>query len=360
VLTGKPSKAKDFRGVGCSMGRMYINVAYRQVKMPGHPLARKSGTVMVHRLVLYQRIGPGEHSCHWCGKAVRWGLPLTDPAALVSDHVDGNPRNAEDYNLVPSCSECNTSRMKGLMLGRDEFYIPYRQGKHRAKSISCPRCGTAFVSRTNSIGMPYTKYCSKKCVSLAKSEWAKQTVHQRVPLNAIKEGELAVECKGQRYRARRENCAICGKQFLTRLHQAPNRGKLCSMECRHAYQSSLGDRVGRTCEHCGKTFTIHAHDERWHPYRFCSKSCAAKSAPAEHLQKLQSAAAESNAKRAIKDDELFIEVGTARKRKRAVRRICEFCNVEFLAKETEVNRGGGRFCSVSCKNLWFWRKRKAA
>lgn len=47
---------------------------YRWLTMQqGHPLAGGSGGLAEHRKVLYEKIGPGEHSCHWCGKSLGWG-----------------------------------------------------------------------------------------------------------------------------------------------------------------------------------------------------------------------------------------------------------------------------------------------
>lgn len=45
---------------------------YSVVQWPGHPLAT-NGSVREHRAVLFDKIGPGMHSCHWCAKPVTWG-----------------------------------------------------------------------------------------------------------------------------------------------------------------------------------------------------------------------------------------------------------------------------------------------
>jgi hypothetical protein len=78
---------------------------------PEHPLARKSGQVLVHRKVLYDTIGPGEHPCHLCGRTVAWGLPRPD--RLDVDHLDGNRQNNELSNLAPACPPCNDRRRAG-------------------------------------------------------------------------------------------------------------------------------------------------------------------------------------------------------------------------------------------------------
>jgi hypothetical protein len=87
-----------------SKGRRYIG-AY----MPGHPVASRNGKVWMHRVVLYDAIGPGPHPCHWCAKPVEWGKGRGADALQV-DHLNGwGDDNAID-NLVPSCPACNTTR----------------------------------------------------------------------------------------------------------------------------------------------------------------------------------------------------------------------------------------------------------
>lgn len=77
----------------------------------GHPLANKHGLVYVHRMVLYDKIGPGPHKCRWCGATVRWVLGGLIKGALVADHLDWDATNNDPSNLVPSCNPCNASRL---------------------------------------------------------------------------------------------------------------------------------------------------------------------------------------------------------------------------------------------------------
>lgn len=77
---------------------------------PTHPLAFANGHVLVHRAVLYDAIGPGQHECHWCRTPVEWRKDGLAPGALVADHVDGDRQNNEPANLVPSCQPCNSAR----------------------------------------------------------------------------------------------------------------------------------------------------------------------------------------------------------------------------------------------------------
>lgn len=90
-----------------------INVqGYKIITVPGHPLANARGT-LEHRVVLYDAIGPGEHSCHWCGTLVTWDITTpADPRSLVVDHVDFDKLNNDPGNLVPACRGCNIARTR--------------------------------------------------------------------------------------------------------------------------------------------------------------------------------------------------------------------------------------------------------
>lgn len=78
---------------------------YRALTVHGHPLADKWGHVLEHRKVLYDKIGPGPHACHWCGCAVTWG-----GLSLTADHLDFDRANNAPSNLVPACNSCNVRR----------------------------------------------------------------------------------------------------------------------------------------------------------------------------------------------------------------------------------------------------------
>jgi len=79
--------------------------------LPEHPLGIGRRYVYVHRVVLYDKIGPGAHPCHWCDKSVFWDRQWPrDEDALVVDHVDRDVANNDPSNLVPSCGPCNAMR----------------------------------------------------------------------------------------------------------------------------------------------------------------------------------------------------------------------------------------------------------
>lgn len=83
--------------------------AYPLVRAKGHPLATSGHVAYLHRMILYDRIGPGTHPCHWCGTPVTWRAPL--PHTLEADHLDGNTANLHPANLVPACRPCNAGRV---------------------------------------------------------------------------------------------------------------------------------------------------------------------------------------------------------------------------------------------------------
>ncbi len=85
-------------------------LGYRVHCRPSHPLARAQGKVFEHRVVLFDRIGPGSHPCHWCGRRLDWEPPDDGAALLVADHLDGDGLNNQPENLVPSCIPCNATR----------------------------------------------------------------------------------------------------------------------------------------------------------------------------------------------------------------------------------------------------------
>jgi len=82
---------------------------YRVLYLPDHQLARAQGKVMEHRVVLFDAIGPGTHSCYWCGVPVSWER-ASGTKTLVADHLDGRRLNNRRQNLVPSCIPCNSRR----------------------------------------------------------------------------------------------------------------------------------------------------------------------------------------------------------------------------------------------------------
>ncbi|HEV7299245.1 MAG TPA: HNH endonuclease signature motif containing protein [Tepidisphaeraceae bacterium] len=84
---------------------------YLMLRRPSHPMVTRNGYAYAHRVVLFDRIGPGQHKCNWCPRIVTWAhrWPL-QPDSLTVDHVDSAKANNDDANLVPSCPSCNSRR----------------------------------------------------------------------------------------------------------------------------------------------------------------------------------------------------------------------------------------------------------
>lgn len=101
---GSVDKVSHRSGITASLGRRYIVRSAAH-----HPLADKYGRVYVHRQVLYDAIGPGPHSCHWCGTQIDW-KPKGAPGELQPDHLNNDGADNRLENLVPSCRRCNSTR----------------------------------------------------------------------------------------------------------------------------------------------------------------------------------------------------------------------------------------------------------
>lgn len=136
---------------------------YTKLYLPGHPLADGRGAVSEHRAVLYAKLGPGRHPCHWCGAMVVW-RPVgaaQEPGSLRTDHLDDDRRNNDPANLVASCNSCNIRRGRQDRITDGELFI-VRGGKRlRAEQRTCTLCGAPFLHRiaAHNPGL----YCSKSC-----------------------------------------------------------------------------------------------------------------------------------------------------------------------------------------------------
>ena len=104
TLRSKPSRGFSIEATGYK----------RLTGLHDHPLSTSGGVVSEHRKVLFDRIGPGPHECHWnemygCGRAsLEWGGLQGD--SLCVDHLDDDRTNNSPENLVPSCIACNLRR----------------------------------------------------------------------------------------------------------------------------------------------------------------------------------------------------------------------------------------------------------
>jgi len=168
----KTSRAGKFCSVGCYYALGAVGPRKATVKGPrmrtarDSPIAPPSGVVAISRLVLYEKIGPGPHRCHWCDAQVAWmaGGGPGSPGNLLVDHLDWDDQNDDPDNLVPSCNTCNSKRAapgkrQKIQPGEPTIQI----GKYRTRAIeaACPECGTTFLTLPSRPKI----YCSPKCAN---------------------------------------------------------------------------------------------------------------------------------------------------------------------------------------------------
>lgn len=122
-------------------------------------------TVYEHKLVLFEKLGGGDHPCHWCGRLLRW-VKGTAGDALVADHLDGDRRNNEPANLVPACNGCNTIRARSQFrpkIREDEAFVVHGEARTRAESLVCEECGVTFLADVARVKRGTAKVCSTSC-----------------------------------------------------------------------------------------------------------------------------------------------------------------------------------------------------
>lgn len=142
--------------------------ARRMLWCPQHPLATAHGYALEYRVLLYDRIGPGLHPCYWCQRLVHWTVRHgsgTSRNGLTVDHIDNNPHNNDDANLVPACQACNGVRSRAVH--DDELFITRRNGTRlRAESRICAVCHNPFLTyasdRRNNHGLTCSRSCARR------------------------------------------------------------------------------------------------------------------------------------------------------------------------------------------------------
>lgn len=147
-----------------------ITSRYRYVTVSSHPLRPEGGKLPEHRLVLYKKIGPGPHRCHWCGKPIAWDVPPSADGCIDTDHLDGDRLNNEPKNLVPSCHRCNIIRTHDRQFENKPFMISTTTGTRRSaarRTCQRPGCGKEFLAELALIAKNPERngrYCSRECL----------------------------------------------------------------------------------------------------------------------------------------------------------------------------------------------------
>lgn len=143
-------------------------IRHRMVRAKGHPIAPPSGIAAVSRIALYDKIGGGEHPCHWCGELVEWvvGVGVRDPRALLVDHVDHDATNDGPGNLVPSCNSCNAHRRShgdSPIIRPGEVVVFAGGNLRRGVDRNCEYCGATFVVAASDVRLGRGRFCSRSC-----------------------------------------------------------------------------------------------------------------------------------------------------------------------------------------------------
>jgi len=154
VWHASPSRLKRGTGKFCSISchikwQWQYNPPRPRAKKPGrylmiycfgHPLADSTGRLLEHRLVLFDKIGPGTHPCYWCRKKLTWEYGL-----LEVDHLNNHGRDNQPKNLVASCHRCNTRRHHPTLIRDGELFIIAGSRKLRAVKRLCEHCRQEFL-----------------------------------------------------------------------------------------------------------------------------------------------------------------------------------------------------------------------
>lgn len=144
----------------------------RSRRVYDHPIAPRSGIVPVARLVLYDKIGPGPHTCHWCGCEIDWrpNQGVGASGALISDHLNFDKDDNRPENLVASCNSCNCHRTRRGDRRRIEEGEPFLMvnspnGPVRTRAVEqeCAYCGAKFLALPASVRAGKARYCSYAC-----------------------------------------------------------------------------------------------------------------------------------------------------------------------------------------------------
>jgi hypothetical protein len=200
---------------------------------PGHPLANASGEVSEHDAVLYARIGPGPHPCHWCGKLVNWKQTVKKKmhGVLCCDHLSGVSTDNRDSNLAPSCFRCNISRSHPQNFGPADDWVQRGSQKLRYHMRICEGCNQEFKAANflKTSKDHAGRYCTIEC-------YRKSIM--------IPEGEpFMVRKDGFRTRAVKLQCPECDNEFLYPLTHINRKGrKFCSMACGARFYGKLRPR----------------------------------------------------------------------------------------------------------------------
>lgn len=137
---------------------------YKMTRIPGHPLTINRQPQPVHRYVLYDKIGPDPHPCHWCGKTVYWDK---NPK-LLTDYLDYDKQNNDPENLVPACMGCNAfrtpNRKRNPKVLDNELFVEEQGRRLRVVECVCAHCNKTFLRALSRIRKTGKIFCSPACM----------------------------------------------------------------------------------------------------------------------------------------------------------------------------------------------------
>lgn len=184
---------------------------------------------------------------------------------------------------------------------------------------SCLNCGKTLNNPRN------TKYCNQKCYI----EYMGKRSQKKVILNT---------------------CPACGKKFETKY----KKGKFCSKSCSSSVAGNTKKKVKKKCVQCGEEFTVPPSREK--TAKYCSVLCRnrATAVPRKtgYSGKCPTCGKEVyKAKSLIGDNqkEVYCSMkckGLGKRKRKIVQ--CLVCGESFETKLSEINRGGGKYCSNEC------------
>ena len=167
VNSAYDARKRKFCSRGCAARSQWKDEVWqgRRYRFVGrdHPLSNGNRCIQEQRAILWDRIGPGPHTCHYCGEEVNWrvGIKGGGNGALIAEHKDRDPRNNSPENLVPSCQRCNILNCDRI-IRPDELTVMKSGRKRRAVERECQNCGTTF-RWVNRNAANRGKYCTMAC-----------------------------------------------------------------------------------------------------------------------------------------------------------------------------------------------------
>lgn len=148
----------------------------------------------------------------------------------------------------------------------------------------CLICGKIFFGILCDYKFGKGKYCSKRCVGLAKTlKFTKEFIcivcdnKFRIKLHEVSKRNndyCSMECKLKHSREKRK-CLYCKEEFTVSINSSK---KFCSKICAYKYQypNFVGGKVKVNCEVCNKEIIRYKRLVKKHKVNFCSGICQHK------------------------------------------------------------------------------------